>query len=81
MPRIYAHFGYFVGLHPFKFLLFGLLIASLSIGMMYVRLQDNVRDGYTPSNSRARRESDTLRSFMNSSSKFQLNSIVYLAMT
>lgn len=69
MPRMYAHFGYFVGLHPLKSFLFGLLIAFLSFGMFYVRLQDNVRDGYTPSTSRARKESDNLRSFMNSTSK------------
>jgi hypothetical protein len=52
MPRLYAYFGYFVGLHPFKFIMLGLLISSLSFGMFYVRLQDNVRDGYTPTTSR-----------------------------
>lgn len=68
MPRIYARFGYFVGLHPSKFIFLGLLFSSLSFGMFFIHLRDNVRDGYTPTTSRARKESDILRQFMNSSS-------------
>ncbi|KAI6221320.1 Patched domain-containing protein 3 [Aphelenchoides fujianensis] len=69
MPRIYAHFGYFVGLHPLKFVLLGLLLASLSIGLKDLNLEDNVRDGYTPKTSRARQESDIYRSFLNSTAR------------
>ncbi|KAI6203763.1 hypothetical protein M3Y94_00594000 [Aphelenchoides besseyi] len=67
MGRVYANFGYFVALHPFKFIVLGLLLASLSIGLIHVKLQDNIRDGYTPVTSRARQESDIYRSFLNSS--------------
>lgn len=77
-----------IGLEDFRFctLLWASLCALLQVrkflivcfmylgyGLLFVELKDNVRDGYTPTTSRARLESNVLRNFMNSSSKEIIN--------
>ncbi|CAD5206517.1 unnamed protein product [Bursaphelenchus okinawaensis] len=68
MSTFFGNVGYVIGGHPIVFFLLGILICVAgSVGILFVDFRDNVRDGYTPTTSRARVESDYLRQFMNSS--------------
>jgi hypothetical protein len=59
-------FGHFVGTYPMAFLISSLILASLSFGMYKMEVKDRVRDGYTPSTSLARYETDVLKEFLGS---------------
>ncbi|KIH59467.1 hypothetical protein ANCDUO_10293, partial [Ancylostoma duodenale] len=58
--------GTFIGQFPLAFLISGLILCSLSCGIVKLHLRDNVRDGYTPRTSRSRLETDLYREFLGS---------------
>ena len=47
--------------------------------MVNLRLKDNVRDGYTPTTSRARLENDVYRDFLDSEGDPALTTVLLLA--
>jgi len=59
--------GRSVAMCPQAYLVVSFLIASLSYGMRYMVLKDQIRDGYTPTNAPSRFETDVMREFWNSS--------------
>uniref|UniRef100_A0A914HT31 Uncharacterized protein n=1 Tax=Globodera rostochiensis TaxID=31243 RepID=A0A914HT31_GLORO len=67
LSTMFRIFGRFVGTYPFAFLISSLILASLSVGMYKLELRDRVRDGYTPSTSLSRYETDVLKEFLGSS--------------
>ncbi|EPB72310.1 patched family protein [Ancylostoma ceylanicum] len=62
----FRRWGTLIGQFPLAFLMSGLILCSLSCGMVKLHLRDNVRDGYTPRTSRSRVETDLYREFLGS---------------
>lgn len=58
--------GTAIGTYPLSFLISSLIISMLSFGMFNMKLQNRVRDGYTPSTSLSRYENDVIRDFFGS---------------
>lgn len=58
--------GTAIGTYPWAFLISSLIISLLSFGMFNIKLQNRVRDGYTPSTSMSRYENDVIRDFFGS---------------
>ncbi|WKX90079.1 hypothetical protein Q1695_009149 [Nippostrongylus brasiliensis] len=71
--------GTFIGQFPFAFLIAGLILCSLSCGMVKLHLRDNVRDGYTPRTSRSRLETDLYREFLGSEGDPAMTTVLMLA--
>ncbi|KAK6753430.1 hypothetical protein RB195_012801 [Necator americanus] len=59
--------GRAVGEYPRSFLLLSMLMSLTSMGMKYLLLRDNIREGYTPVNAESYYESLVMREFSNSS--------------
>ncbi|CAI4221691.1 unnamed protein product [Auanema sp. JU1783] len=58
--------GGIIGSNPLSFIIAGAILCGLSVFMVNLHLKDNVRDGYTPSTSRSRLETNLYREFLNS---------------
>uniref|UniRef100_A0A183C6X1 SSD domain-containing protein n=1 Tax=Globodera pallida TaxID=36090 RepID=A0A183C6X1_GLOPA len=79
LSTMFRIFGRFVGTYPFAFLISSLILASLSVGMYKLELRDRVRDGYTPSTSLSRYETDVLKEFLGSSGDPLLTTVMLRA--
>ncbi|KAI1722338.1 patched family domain-containing protein [Ditylenchus destructor] len=66
LRNLFRILGCLIGTYPWCFLLVAFLMASLSLGMLKLKLRDRVRDGYTPATSQARYETDVLKEFLGS---------------
>ncbi|KAE9421313.1 hypothetical protein Angca_006538, partial [Angiostrongylus cantonensis] len=71
--------GTFIGQFPIAFLISGLILCSLSCGIINLHLRDNVRDGYTPRTSRSRQETNLYREFLGSEGDPAMTTVLMLA--
>ncbi|KAK6726940.1 hypothetical protein RB195_004938 [Necator americanus] len=71
--------GTFIGQFPLAFLISGIILCSLSCGIVKLHLRDNVRDGYTPRTSRSRLETDLYREFLGSEGDPAMTTVLMLA--
>ncbi|KAL3071140.1 hypothetical protein niasHT_033120 [Heterodera trifolii] len=79
LSTMFRIFGRFVGTYPIAFLISSLILASLSVGMYKLELRDRVRDGYTPTTSMSRYETDVLREFLGSTGDPLLTTVMLRA--
>ncbi|EYC15948.1 hypothetical protein Y032_0035g3059 [Ancylostoma ceylanicum] len=75
----FRRWGTLIGQFPLAFLMSGLILCSLSCGMVKLHLRDNVRDGYTPRTSRSRVETDLYREFLGSEGDPAMTTVLMLA--
>uniref|UniRef100_A0A914CBG1 SSD domain-containing protein n=1 Tax=Acrobeloides nanus TaxID=290746 RepID=A0A914CBG1_9BILA len=64
LGHLFGILGKFIGTYPLAFFIVALVMTSTSLGMYKLKLQDRLRDGYTPTNSLSRYESDVYREFL-----------------
>ena len=67
LKGIFHLLGRSIAMCPQAYFVVSALIASLSCGMYFMVLKDQIRDGYTPTNAPSRFETDVMREFWNSS--------------
>ncbi|KAE9548077.1 hypothetical protein FO519_008711 [Halicephalobus sp. NKZ332] len=79
LNRLFGHIGRWVAINPYAFLISALIMSSLCVGMFKMELRDRVRDGYTPTTSPSRRETDILRNFFGSKSDPIMTIVLLLA--
>uniref|UniRef100_A0A915BS05 SSD domain-containing protein n=1 Tax=Parascaris univalens TaxID=6257 RepID=A0A915BS05_PARUN len=66
LRRLFHLIGFSIGTYPLAYLIAAVIIAGTSGGMYFLKLEDRVRDGYTPATSPSRYETDVLREFLQS---------------
>uniref|UniRef100_A0A7E4ZUE0 SSD domain-containing protein n=1 Tax=Panagrellus redivivus TaxID=6233 RepID=A0A7E4ZUE0_PANRE len=66
LKGVFHLLGRSVAICPQAYIIISLLISTLSFGMYYMVLKDQIRDGYTPTNAPSRHEIDVMREFWNS---------------
>ncbi|VDK44810.1 unnamed protein product [Anisakis simplex] len=64
LRRLFHLIGFSIGTYPLAYLIAAIIIASSSGGIYFLKLEDRVRDGYTPATSPSRYETDVLREFL-----------------
>jgi len=79
LNRLFGHIGRWIAINPYAFLISALIMSSLCLGMFKMQLRDRVRDGYTPTTSPSRRETDILRNFFESKSDPIMTMVLLLA--
>lgn len=63
---VFRSFGTGIATYPWAFLIFSLILSILSFGIINIKIENRVRDGYTPSTSMSRYENNVLREFFGS---------------
>ncbi|OZC06917.1 putative ATP synthase F0, A subunit [Onchocerca flexuosa] len=66
LRRIFRLIGYSIGSYPLAYVIAAVIMSIMSFGIYYLKLEDRVRDGYTPTTAPSRHEADLLRQFTNS---------------
>lgn len=66
LRKLFRLIGYSIGAYPLAYLIAAAIIAAMSGGMYFLKLEHQVRDGYTPATSPSRYEADVLREFSQS---------------
>uniref|UniRef100_A0A0K0F235 SSD domain-containing protein n=1 Tax=Strongyloides venezuelensis TaxID=75913 RepID=A0A0K0F235_STRVS len=67
LKGMFRFFGGTVAKKPYYFIVISTIISLWSIGLYNIDLRDRIRDGYTPTNSPSRYETNVIREFWNSS--------------
>ncbi|KHN70711.1 Patched domain-containing protein 3 [Toxocara canis] len=76
LRRLFHLIGFSIGTYPLAYLIAAVIIAGTSGGMYFLKLEDRVRDGYTPATSPSRYETDVLREFLHSVGDPTLTTVV-----
>ncbi|CEF66711.1 Sterol-sensing domain and Patched family-containing protein [Strongyloides ratti] len=63
LRNLFYWLGVGIASYPTAFIIASIIIASLSMGMINIQLKDRTNDGYTPSTSRAKYETDVYKEF------------------
>uniref|UniRef100_A0A0N4ZNE8 SSD domain-containing protein n=1 Tax=Parastrongyloides trichosuri TaxID=131310 RepID=A0A0N4ZNE8_PARTI len=63
LRNLFYWLGVGIASYPTAFIIASMIIASLSMGMINIQLKDRTNDGYTPSTSRAKYETDVYKQF------------------
>uniref|UniRef100_A0A914LZ35 SSD domain-containing protein n=1 Tax=Meloidogyne incognita TaxID=6306 RepID=A0A914LZ35_MELIC len=71
--------GHSIGVYPLAFLIASLILSSLSVGIYWLEIKDRVRDGYTPTTSMSRYETDVLKEFLGSTGDPLLTTVLIRA--
>uniref|UniRef100_A0A914LDL8 Uncharacterized protein n=1 Tax=Meloidogyne incognita TaxID=6306 RepID=A0A914LDL8_MELIC len=71
--------GHSIGVYPLAFLIASLILSSLSVGIYWLEIKDRVRDGYTPTTSMSRYETDVLKEFLGSTGDPLLTTVLLRA--
>lgn len=71
--------GQSIGAYPLAFLIASLILSSLSVGIYWLDIKDRVRDGYTPTTSMSRYETDVLKEFLGSTGDPLLTTVLLRA--
>ncbi|CAG9541022.1 unnamed protein product [Cercopithifilaria johnstoni] len=66
LRRVFRLVGFSIGSYPLAYVIAAIIMSVMSFGIYYLKLEDRVRDGYTPTTSPSRREANLLREFTNS---------------
>uniref|UniRef100_A0A0R3S1T8 SSD domain-containing protein n=1 Tax=Elaeophora elaphi TaxID=1147741 RepID=A0A0R3S1T8_9BILA len=66
LRRVFRLIGFSIGSYPLAYVIAAIIMSVMSFGIYYLKLEDRVRDGYTPTTSPSRREANLLREFTNS---------------
>uniref|UniRef100_A0A915PGG3 SSD domain-containing protein n=1 Tax=Setaria digitata TaxID=48799 RepID=A0A915PGG3_9BILA len=66
LRRVFRLIGFSIGSYPLAYVIAAIIMSVMSFGIYYLKLEDRVRDGYTPTTSPSRREANLLREFSNS---------------
>uniref|UniRef100_A0A8R1HT13 SSD domain-containing protein n=1 Tax=Caenorhabditis japonica TaxID=281687 RepID=A0A8R1HT13_CAEJA len=66
LADMYKTWGNIIGRFPIPFVIATVIMCSAGLGIIGLQMKDNVRDGYTPSNSEARFENRLYREFLES---------------
>ncbi|EFO14372.1 hypothetical protein LOAG_14149 [Loa loa] len=66
LRRVFRLIGFSIGSYPLAYVIAAIIMSIMSFGIYYLKLEDRVRDGYTPTTSPSRREANLLREFTNS---------------
>lgn len=72
-------YGRFVGKNPWVCLCLTLLFLWPAVGTAWLKVKDNIRDGYTPLDAPSRRESNALREFYNTSGEPRMSVVLITA--
>ncbi|VDK77195.1 unnamed protein product [Onchocerca ochengi] len=79
LRRIFRLIGYSIGSYPFAYVIAAIIMSIMSFGIYYLKLEDRVRDGYTPTTAPSRHEADLLRQFTNSFGDPTLTTVILQA--
>ncbi|MCP9259988.1 Patched domain-containing protein 3 [Dirofilaria immitis] len=79
LRRLFRLIGYSIGSYPFAYVIAAIILSIMSFGIYYLKLEDRVRDGYTPSTSPSKHEANLLRQFTNSSGDPTLTTVLLQA--
>jgi hypothetical protein len=63
LNTVFGHLGRCIAITPTAFFISAIIIGFTTVGMYRMHLRDRVRDGYTPTTSPSRYETDVLRNF------------------
>uniref|UniRef100_A0A0K0DTA2 SSD domain-containing protein n=1 Tax=Strongyloides stercoralis TaxID=6248 RepID=A0A0K0DTA2_STRER len=63
LRKLFYWLGIGIASYPMAFIIASIIIASLSLGMINIQLKDRTNDGYTPSTSKAKYETDVYKEF------------------
>lgn len=79
LRRVFRLIGFSIGTYPLAYVIAAVIMSAMSFGIYYLKLEDRVRDGYTPTTSPSRRETNLLREFTNSFGDPTLTTVVLQA--
>ncbi|KAI6206014.1 SSD domain-containing protein [Aphelenchoides besseyi] len=74
--NFFAFYGRLVGQYPWTCLLFTFLFLWPVIGVFWMNVKDNIRDGYTPKNAPSRHEVEVLREFYNTTGEPLMTAVI-----
>ncbi|VDK70846.1 unnamed protein product [Litomosoides sigmodontis] len=66
LRRVFRLIGFSIGSYPLAYVIAAIIMSVMSFGIYYLKLEDRVRDGYTPTTSPSRQEANLLREFTDS---------------
>ncbi|VBB26027.1 unnamed protein product [Acanthocheilonema viteae] len=66
LRRVFRLIGFSIGSYPLAYVIAAVIMSVMSFGIYYLKLEDRVRDGYTPTTSPSRQEANLLREFTDS---------------
>lgn len=70
LKRLFRLIGFSIATYPLAYFIAAAIMTSLSGGIYFLKMEDRVRDGYTPTTSSSRYETDVLREFLQSVGEF-----------